>query len=338
MLVVGVVAVLAAAIGWWALSRRTPTLTVEMTDTQAVVAQNLNELDAKYSIPDVLALLEGPGPTPVAGTYEVDTNLDLVATVRALQTDWIESDPGLTFPEGFTVQKIANRIAANRWAYSADQLMTAADGLTVDPRVQRPGDVTSVEGLLYPNTYPVGVSGDASATMGQMLVAMQTLLFDDLGAEARSQEMGLSPYQVVTIASLIEKEAKTEQDRPLIARVILNRIESDELLQIDASLYYQAPDDATWSDLRERDTPYNLYEYEGLPPTPIANPSRASLEAALNPAPPLDPADPRCADVAEAECKLMFYVIADADGNHEFAVTYEQHEANIEAARAAGVL
>ncbi len=96
--------------------------------------------------------------------------------------------------------------------------------------------------------------------------------------------MGFEPYQVLIVASLVEREAKVPEDRAKIARVIYNRLFLDMPLQIDASLYYQQDGERPFSELKELDTPYNTYLHTGLPPTPIANPGRASIQAALHPA------------------------------------------------------
>ena len=110
-------------------------------------------------------------------------------------------------------------------------------------------------------------------------------------------------------------------------------------LQIDATLYYQQNPDLPFSLLKATDTPYNTYMYTGLPPTPIANPGRASIRAALNPANDPPQGDPICAALPDPRnCPLLYYVIADEDGRHAFASTVEQHEANVERAREAGLL
>jgi len=104
-------------------------------------------------------------------------------------------------------------------------------------------------------------------------------------------------------------------------------------------LFYGQPAGTHVSDVIDVDTPYNTYMHTGLPPTPIANPGRASIEAALAPSPPLGVGDPLCADLAAGvKCELIYYVVSDVDGHHVFAVTPEQHEANVQAAREAGLL
>jgi UPF0755 protein len=110
-------------------------------------------------------------------------------------------------------------------------------------------------------------------------------------------------------------------------------------LQIDASLYYQQDGSMPFSELRKIDTPYNTYLHTGLPPTPIANPGRASIQAALNPVANPSLGDPICKDLPpDTACLYLYYVLADADGHHVFAATPEQHAANVKKAREAGLL
>jgi UPF0755 protein len=115
-------------------------------------------------------------------------------------------------------------------------------------------------------------------------------------------------------------------------------------LQVDASVLYGRDvagidPDTPFSELRQIDTPYNTYMHTGLPPTPIANPGRASIRAALNPAPNPPPGDPICVNLPEpSQCYYFFYVLANEEGGHAFAATFEQHDANVAAARAAGLL
>ncbi|MEM9746293.1 MAG: endolytic transglycosylase MltG, partial [Actinomycetota bacterium] len=156
------------------------------------------------------------------------------------------------------------------------------------------------------------------------------------------------------IASMIEREAKVQEDRAKISRVIHNRLAVTEnnpddppfRLQIDAAVLYgrvqRGLPDLPFSELRQIETPWNTYLIPGLPATPIANPGRASIEAALNPAPNPPPGDPVCevlpADQRADNCFLFYYVLADEDGSHAFAVTAEQHQQNVNQSAADGLL
>ena len=132
------------------------------------------------------------------------------------------------------------------------------------------------------------------------------------------------PYRTVIIASLIQTEAKLDEDRPLIAAVVENRLRDDMPLQIDATLLYARGSRAgpiTDADY-DRDSPYNTYRNRGLPPTPISTVTRTSIEAALHP----------------ADVPYKFYVLIDENGKHKFATTFAEHEANVAEARRKGLL
>ena len=149
----------------------------------------------------------------------------------------------------------------------------------------------------------------------------------------------MTPYQALIVASIIEREAKTDADRYKIARVIYNRLFFGMPLQVDATLFYHQDASKSFDELKAIDSPYNSYLHTGLPPTPIANPGRASIRAALNPAPNPSVGDPVCADLPPGtRCEYLYYVLADEEGNHAFAVTPEQHQANVDRAAAAGLL
>jgi UPF0755 protein len=186
-----------------------------------------------------------------------------------------------------------------------------------------PEGVASLEGLLRPDTYKVAAEEDE-------IQVLKTLVdtFDERAAKLGlgfANVNGLGAYDIIKVASLIESEAKSAGDRPLIASVIYNRLQRDMQLQIDASLIYARGDPknrAISNADKQIDSPYNTYANKGLPPTPIAAVSDASIEAALHP----------------AETNYLYYVVKDKDGNHAFASTLEEHERNIQAAQQAGVL
>ena len=134
-------------------------------------------------------------------------------------------------------------------------------------------------------------------------------------------------------------ETDWAENRAKIAQVIYNRLAEKMKLEIDASVKYGQDPTMSWTDMKATNTPYNTYINPGLPPTPIANPGRASLQAALAPAGAPAKSDEACAGLPAGEkCRYLYYVLADRTGRHVFATTYEQHLANIEIPRAAGVL
>jgi UPF0755 protein len=248
------------------------------------------------------------------------------------------TDDWLTFPEGLTIDQMTERLSARRPDLD-DAAFTAAIAAATPPsELERPASVTSMEGLLFPNTYRISGPGDEAELVRQMVGLTEQVAVDEEGLVDGARELGLTPYEVLIVASMIEEEARLDADRPKIARVIYNRLARDMRLQIDATLYYGHSPDTPFSELRELDSPYNSYEYEGLPPTPISNPGRASINAALNPADNPQVDDPICEGMASDDCVYLFYVIADDVGNHIFAATYEQHLENVEAARQAGLL
>ena len=146
-----------------------------------------------------------------------------------------------------------------------------------------------------------------------------------LDIENRAAERNITPYEAFIVASLIERETRFDEERPQIARVIYNRLQRKMPLQIDATVIYALGESGTKTrvllkDL-EVDSPYNTYKIPGLPPTPISNFGRASLEAALNP----------------ADGPWLFYVVTEKDGRHSFATTGAEHQANIRKAERNGV-
>lgn len=246
----------------------------------------------------------------------------------------------VVFPEGFTLSQIASRLERDAPGITAAEIdaVLATNSLSAP---FRPEGVTSYEGLLFPALYRIAAYENEDDVLSRMIEEFRTrALANDI--EAAAQRLNLTPYEIIIIASLIEKEVKVADERALVSRVIHNRLSLNIELQIDASLYYQAPEGTSFATLKAADTPYNVYLRKGLPPTPIASPGEASLIAAMNPAenPPAE--DPLCAERNRKEkadeCRLLFYVLSDADGRHAFATTYRLHERNVAAAKTAGIL
>ncbi|CAB4569856.1 unannotated protein [freshwater metagenome] len=284
---------------------------------------------------------EKGGLEVVPGFYTMRPRDHLGNLLRVLRTPPNETYFKVTFPEGFTVEQIAERLSDELGSIDESALVADA-GLDAVASIVRslyqPDSVTSLEGLLFPDTYLI--AGDS--TTAQILRDMITLterVGRQEGLDDAMTLVGRSPYEVLIIASMIEREAKLDEDRDKIARVIYNRLELGMPLEIDATLYYRQDSDRPFLELKALDTPYNTYLYPGLPPTPIANPGRESIAAALDPAPNPSAGDPICAEFTEpGQCRYLYYVLADEDGRHTFAATLEQHLANVQRSIESGVL
>ena len=183
-------------------------------------------------------------------------------------------------------------------------------------------DIQAWEGLLFPDTYEFRSDATPEEILQRMARTMETRM-EGVGWVA-FEERGLTRYEGIIIASLIEREAKLQEDRPLISSVIHNRLEAGSPLQIDATVIYAIGENrgrVLDADL-EVDSPYNTYRVNGLPPTPIGGVRLASLEAAALP----------------EETEFFYYVLVSEDGKHGFSVTLEEHNEKVAEARAAGIL
>jgi UPF0755 protein len=215
----------------------------------------------------------------------------------------------VTIPEGYTAHQIAETLADRELGSAAayDDVFLHHGGIDVDGVRTR-----NLEGFLFPSTYLIPVDDTPAQTAGIFVAQFRQEL--PANADALARAVHLTVPQVVTVASLIEREGKADDERPLIASVIYNRLRLGMALEIDASIEYtfaEHHDVITRRDL-ETDSPYNTYRHTGLPPTPIANPGKPSLDAAFHP----------------ARTEYLYYV-AKGDGRHAFAKTLEEHEANV---------
>jgi UPF0755 protein len=212
----------------------------------------------------------------------------------------------LTIPEGLTVEQTADRVAQVTTISAAEFMQAAGSGDYKVPVIP-PERQDNLEGCLFPKTYELAVNESAREVVETLLNQFEAET-SNLDWESAGN-LGVSPYQTVIIASLIEREVVLDDERPLVAAVIYNRLRKDMLLQIDATVQYALPewkDVLTYEDL-ETPSPYNTYLHKGLPPAPICNPGLASIEAALNP----------------AEVDYLYYV-ATGDGGHFFTADYNE--------------
>ena len=277
------------------------------------------------------------GLTLTPGDYELRPRDHLGNLMRVLRTPPSLTYTKVTFPEGFTLEKMSERLSAKLPRTDPLAFMTAVTDGSVRSPLQ-PGGASSLEGLLFPDTYQISAD-ETPAHVAQRMVDLMGLVVRQEDVEAKAAQLGFTPYQMIIIASMIEREAKVDEDRPKIARVIINRFNLGMPLEIDATLLYGQPAGSSISDLKNLDTPYNTYMHTGLPLTPIANPGRASIVAAVNPAPDPSQGDPICKDLpVPTDCHYLYYVVADEDGRHAFGATLDQHNANVQHARDLGLL
>ncbi len=258
-----------------------------------------------------------------AGEYAFAENMSVDEAFEVLNAGPIPPEfDRFTVPEGLWISEALPLIAEQVPSVTEDDLWAALRSGVIPDRY-RPAAENSWEGLLFPDTYEVNVDADAVEVLGKMADQFARVT-GDLGYGGSETRTGYTAYEVLIIASLIEAEARTEQDRPKIARVIYNRLEVGQPLGIDATYVYDAGVrgyEILQSDIDNPDSPWNLRIQSGLPPHPIALPGRASLRAALEP----------------DDGPWFYYVLWDTNGNHRFAETLEEHTENVAIARERGI-
>ena len=250
------------------------------------------------------------------GTYQLETGMSIDAVLDILAKGPSTGIP-LTIPEGYTEAQIAEKLAATGQftKEEVDKALKSRDLIVP----LRPKGVTSLEGLLFPDTYGVEKDDTAVSVLQEMADQLEVVLSR---YQLSTAPQGRNPYQVLIVASMIEREAKVDADRPKIAAVIYNRLAAGKNLEIDATVEYAAGHSKlTAKDLRSN-SPYNTYTSDGLPPTPIAAPGEAAIEAALKP----------------ADGDWLYYVLATKEGEHAFTDSYEEFVKLKAQAKAKGLL
>jgi UPF0755 protein len=257
-------------------------------------------------------------PGVEAGTYAFNRNssFDLVRNL-------LEAGPNvfsLTILPGFTVHEVAERVGQIPGHSTKGFEAVATSGVVHSP--WQPAGATSLEGLLATGSYRV-VPGETDRDLLTTMVDRFDQQADAEGLPAGAARLGYTPYQVVTIASIVEKEGVIQKNLGPVARVIYNRLAAGMMLQMNSTVLYAEGRDGgtvTSADLAMV-TPYNTYLNAGLTPTPICFPSPASLAAALDP-----PAG-----------AWLYFVLVQADGTEAFSDTYAEQEANEALARQRGL-
>lgn len=253
----------------------------------------------------------GAGRRLQAGEYRFDRPMTIKEVVAKIVRGDVYLQP-ITFREGLTILDMAQLFESRGFGPAADFISAASGGAAihdVDPVAR------DLEGYLFPDTYAMPRHATAPQLVARMVDGFEKVLTPTLRAAADAR--GLSVRQLVTLASIVEKETAKPEERPLVAAVYANRLRIGMALQCDPTVIYALQragrynGNLTRADL-QWDSPYNTYRYPGLPPGPIAAPGQASLEAAAHPA-----------DVP------YIYFVSRGDGSHAFATTLDEHNRNV---------
>jgi len=287
------------------------TLQIEQGETlQSIIddlvsAGILKENWAKYF--EIYVKLNKLAPTIQAGVYEIPKNLNIKEIVEMIQSSR-EQAIWITIPEGLRKDEIANLIAqefseVENSAFSSTEFLALTNDIEYIASFNIPYNITDLEGFLFPDRYSFSINADTKTVIGVMITNF-------------GNRVGFSDtYEDIIVASMVEREGFTSEDRPMIADIIQRRYAEGWLLQIDATLLYPKKDwkaTITTAD-KQSDSPYNTYKKQGYPPTPICNPGLTSINATRNPKP-----------------NKYYYYIHDNNGVAHYGETLTEHNQNIQ--------
>jgi UPF0755 protein len=293
------------------------TIEIEQGDSLTTIGSTLEKSDVVASAEAFTdAASDNPNALSIqAGFYEMRLKMSGEAALKLLLSGDNRAETELTIPEGLTTDEIVALIDKETKIKAADVRKVLDNPKSVGLPAYANGEP---EGFLFPATYPI--PPDATA---RDVVAMMVDKFNEEAASLRLEEtadqIGMSPREIVTVASLVQAEASRPEDLGKVARVIDNRVKAGDLLQLDSTVHYAINGTTdgvfTSSEDRDVDSPYNTYRYSGLPPGPIDSPGADALRAALDPTPG----------------DWMYFVTVNLEtGETLFAETYAQHTANVE--------
>jgi len=256
----------------------------------------------------LLTMARGSSRSLKAGEYELERGATTLDVLTLIESGRVKQHP-LLHPEGATVTELARALEADRLAAARDVLRLSTDAAFLKTLSI---EASSLEGYLFPDTYQLVREMTTEEILTRMVQRMRSKLGPDIAARAKAR--GLTVHQLLTLASIIEREAVDREEMRTISAVFWNRLNVDMPLQADPTVQYAAGKERrtlTRADL-QLDHPYNTYRRAGLPPGPIASPGLAAIAAALDPAP----------------VKYLYFVAID-DHRHFFSYTIEQHNAAV---------
>ncbi|WP_425464261.1 endolytic transglycosylase MltG [Paenibacillus zeisoli] len=260
-----------------------------------------------------------------AGIYELSPGMTYDQIIGKLNSgDVVKADMvHFTIPEGYTLKQMADKLS-QEGIVNKDQFLKLAknpSGIEVPVLREFPASdkqIYRLEGLLFPETYELKKGSSEADIITRMLEELQAKLDSIPDWKVKLEKRKLTLPELLTVASLVEREVVVDPERKKVASVIYNRLDKGMKLEIDATVQYllgKPKERLLNSDLRKKDSPYNTYLYNGLPPGPIASPSVKSIEAALEP----------------ENTDYLFYVTKkDGSQEHLFAKTYAEHLKNIQ--------
>jgi peptidoglycan lytic transglycosylase G len=312
-----VVAVIVAGAVAWLDFRPTPTLkagglVIDVPAHEGVlgIGRRLAEADVIPSAPAFLALATVRGSVRhlKAGEYEIPRGASPAAVLALIESGRVRQHIVL-HPEGATIVELARVLEAERLAPAADVLRVASDPVFLRSiGIEAP----SIEGYLFPDTYQFVRGLTTEEILARMVHRLRVKLTPEL--LARAKERGLDLHRLLTLASIIEREAVVKDEQRLISAVFWNRLRLEMPLQADPTVQYAVGKERralTRADLAA-ESPFNTYRHPGLPPGPIASPGLGAIEAALDPAP----------------VNYLYFVARD-DRRHQFSATVAQHNAAV---------
>lgn len=246
-----------------------------------------------------------------AGKYELSQSFSLEKIITKLYNgDVYRETVKFTIPEGYELREIIDLLIEKELVTNRETFMKELASIFKTYGLFQTLEVETYEGYLFPDTYIVNKDASNNEIITKMLDRFVEVYDSSMREQMKSSEMDLN--QVITLASIIEREAALEEEREIVSSIFHNRIERDMKLQSCATVQYileERKPNLTYDDI-EIDDPYNTYIYAGLPPAPIASPGRESIEAALNP----------------ADTDYFYMVVSSkGDGSHVFSKTLKEH-------------
>ncbi|MGB7338163.1 MAG: endolytic transglycosylase MltG [Phototrophicaceae bacterium] len=296
---------------------------IPLGSSPTTIAQDLSTqgliLDADLFV--LYVRVEGLDTQLEAGTYFINQTMT-IPEIALMLTDSRSSSINFRVAEGWRIEQIAEAIDQNpRFGFTGDQFLLVARADTVDATIAAQYGIpigASLEGFMFPDTYVLSPSITAAGLVNSLFVAFQNAVGDQLRIDAQAD--GYSLYQMVTLASIVERESVWNDENVLIASAYRNRLEIGMNMEADPTVQYGINgarggwwDNITIADYRGVISPYNTYLNNGLPPGPIANPSLSAIRSAVYP----------------AETNYIFFrAKCDGSNYHNFAVSFDEHLAN----------